>query len=228
MRLNMLLKHKIDKKFRLKKNFKADEILGFYSTKDDVNGCRYDHYADSAFEAVILFAFGSFDKNENYKNYVNIFEDWFDREINAYENYNSFCELIHVEGRYENPAEFSDMGRYEEWATIILNYFIDENYIKPLKYEKYKLSLCWLGAEKIYFRGRNSFEVLESFAINHRKKVSNLEPHRFGLKKFLSNFKRDMVHYFGLDWGCDDDFVDALLELKIFKLDKGTANETVL
>ena len=37
-----------------------------------------------------------------------------------------------------------------------------------------------------------------------------------------------MVHYFGLDWGCDDDFVDALLELKIFKLDKGTANETVL
>ena len=82
--------------------------------------------------------------------------------------------------------------------------------------------------EKIYFRGRNSFEVLESFAINHRKKVSNLEPHRFGLKKFLSNFKRDMVHYFGLDWGCDDDFVDALLELKIFKLDKGTANETVL
>ena len=29
-------------------------------------------------------------------------------------------------------------------------------------------------------------------------------------------------------WGCDDDFVDTLLELKVFKLEKGTANETVL
>ena len=37
-----------------------------------------------------------------------------------------------------------------------------------------------------------------------------------------------MVHYFGLNWGCDDDFVDTLLAMKVFKLDKGTANETVL
>ena len=72
------------------------------------------------------------------------------------------------------------------------------------------------------------FEVLESFAINHRKKTSNLEAHRYGLKKFITNFKMGMVNYFGFSCGGDDDFLDTLLELKIFKLDKGIVNETVL
>ena len=222
----MLLKNKIDKKYRLKTNFFGGETLGFYLTKDELNGCRFDIYAPTAFEALILMS-GS-DMTNDYEHQITKFENWFNNNIGEHIKYMNACEHIAVQGRYENPEYLREINRYEEWATVIFNYLSDENHIKHLKYENYKLALCWFGAENIKFKGRNSFEVLESFAINHRKKTSNLEAHRYGLKKFITNFKMGMVNYFGFSCGGDDDFLDTLLELKIFKLDKGIVNETVL
>ena len=120
------------------------------------------------------------------------------------------------------------MRRYEEWATVLFNYLSDKNFIRSIKYEKFTLALCWAGAEKINFKGRNAFEILKSFAINHRKRSSDLEAHRHGLKIFIQNFKRDMIKYFGFDWGCDENFLDILLALKIFKKESEGHNEAVL
>ena len=97
----MLLKNKIDKKYRLKTNFFGGETLGFYLTKDELNGCRFDIYAPTAFEALILMS-GS-DMTNDYEHQITKFENWFNNNIGEHIKYMNACEHIAVQGRYENP-----------------------------------------------------------------------------------------------------------------------------
>ena len=221
----MLLENKINKKFRLKKNFNGDEYLGFYYYPDDNSSNRRLFNANTAQEALALLSEQNTNASENL---VEGFANWFNLHIDKHNKYEDVCEQIAVTGIYDNPGELSECRKFEEWATVFFNYLHDQNFIRPIEFENYTLALCWAGAQKINFRGRNAFEILKSFAINHRKKSVDLEAHRYGLKKFIQNFKRDMVKYFGFDWGCDENFLDILLDLKIFKLEREDQHETVL
>ena len=222
----MLLKNKIDKKFRLNKNFNGDQYLGFEFYKDHNSNNYRILNADNALDALALIA--EQNRNDTPENLEEGFSNWFNIHIDDQTKYEGVCELIAVEGRYDNPLELFEMRRYEEWATVLFNYLANNNFIRSIKYEKFTLALCWAGAEKINFKGRNAFEILKSFAINHRKRSSDLEAHRHGLKIFIQNFKRDMIKYFGFDWGCDENFLDILLALKIFKKESEGHNEAVL
>ena len=222
----MLLKNKIDKKFRLNKNFNGDQYLGFEFYKDHNSNNYRIFNADNALDALALIS--EQNRNDTPENLEERFSNWFNIHIDNQTKYEGVCELIAVEGRYDNPLELFEMRRYEEWATVFFNYLSDNNFIRSIKYEKFTLALCWAGAEKINFKGRNAFEILKSFAINHRKRSSDLEAHRHGLKTFIQNFKRDMIKYFGFDWGCDENFLDILLALKIFKKESEGHNEAVL
>ena len=222
----MLLKNKIDKKFILNKNFNGDQYLGFEFYKDHNSNNYRIFNAENALNALALIS--EQNRNDTPENLEERFSDWFNIHIDDQTKYEGVCEHIAVEGRYDNPLELFEMRRYEEWATVLFNYLANNNFIRSIKYEKFTLALCWAGAEKINFKGRNAFEILKSFAINHRKRSSDLEAHRHGLKIFIQNFKRDMIKYFGFDWGCDENFLDILLALKIFKKESEGHNEAVL
>ena len=210
----------------MNKNFNGDEYLGFEFYKDHNSNDYRIFNADNALDALALIS--EQNRNVTPENLEEGFSNWFNIYIDDQTKYEGVCELIAVEGRYDNPIELFEMRRYEEWATVLFNYLTDKNFIRTIKYEKFTLALCWAGAEKINFKGRNAFEILKSFAINHRKRSSDLEAHRYGLKIFIQNFKRDMVKYFGFDWGCDENFLDILLALKIFKKESEGHNEAVL
>ena len=114
--------------------------------------------------------------------------------------------------------------RYEEWANVIINFFDNpeiagKEYIQPLEYDHYFLKTT-CSERKIKFKGRNAYETLRSFAIANRKFSKDLECHRYGLSKFLENFKRHCNQYFGVhDW-CDEEFFNSMLGVGIFESEK--------
>ncbi len=209
---------KIDKRFRLKTNFNGDEIYGFNFNLENNRFEGKNCYGETLFIALGHLSNqnpNNLSTNEDYTNLINGFIKWFDENIHEYKDISNQIGSDNDFGHH--PQELIEDNKYEEWANVMFNWLKSNTYIYPIPLKHFTLNLCWTGAVGIDFRGRNAFEILESFAINHRKKACDIEAHRNGLKKFLYNFERDMGRYFGFYGGGNNSFLEFLLSTNVFR-----------
>ena len=59
--------------------------------------------------------------------------------------------------------------------------------------------------------------ILRDFAIRNRKYNTNLEAHRYGITKFIENFKKFCSRYLGFDTWNDEVFLKSCIESGLFK-----------
>ena len=114
----MLLKNKIDKKFRLNKNFNGDQYLGFEFYKDHNSNNYRIFNADNALDALALIS--EQNRNDTPENLEERFSNLFNTHIDDQTKYEGVCELIAVEGRYDNPLELFEKLKSTESVTIDL------------------------------------------------------------------------------------------------------------
>ena len=90
------------------------------------------------------------------------------------------------------------------------------NFLAPIPYRKFTLAICWNGVGPMEFKGRSTQDILRDFAITNRKLNTNLEGHRYGIAKFITNFKNLCSRYFGFDTWDDDAFLSCCIQAGLF------------
>ena len=193
-------------------------MIGFSFDYENNQMVGKNHYGKSVFYALMSLS-NQYPNNqvtdEDCQNLVTGFIKWFDQNINKYLVIAAQIGCNDYDDQH--PEELILLNDFEGWALTLFNWLRQNSYIYPIPTRFFTLNLSWTGALGIDFRGRNSFEILESFAINHRKKAYDIDAHRHGLKKFIENFERDMGKYFGFYGSCNDGFLEFLLSTKVFK-----------
>ena len=96
----------------------------------------------------------------------------------------------------------------EEWAKETMAELFSANKIHK------RMSLTWHGLSipkslsfnipEINFTGRSATGALKNLAIGHRRVSPNLEAHRYGVPRFVSDLRLMMEDFFGLEKGLSD------------------------
>ncbi len=107
--------------------------------------------------------------------------------------------------------------KYSTWSYYIIDKLDFHNFLKPMPYRYFSLAICWNGVGPIPFKGRSTHDILRDFAISNRRLNTNLEAHRFGIEKFIDNFKKFCCRYFGFDSWDDEVFLRCCIDTGLFK-----------
>lgn len=116
----------------------------------------------------------------------------------------------------EEYQRLKNNKRFVSWSCFIINKLELGNFLAPIPYRNFTLAICWNGVGPMEFRGRSTHDILRDFAITNRKLNTNLEGHRYGIAKFITNFKNLCSRYFGFDTWDDDAFLSCCIQAGLF------------
>ena len=107
--------------------------------------------------------------------------------------------------------------RYITLSHHIINELDFHSYLKPIPFRYFNLGVCWNGVGPVPFKGRSTHDILRDFAISNRRLNSNLEAHRYGIARFIENFKNFSCRYFGFDAWSDEAFLRCCIDTGVFQ-----------
>ena len=107
--------------------------------------------------------------------------------------------------------------QYTPWSLFIIDQLDSHSFLKPMPFRHFNLMICWNGLGSNSFKGRSTHDILRDFAIRNRKYNTNLEAHRYGITKFIENFKKFCSRYLGFDTWNDEVFLKSCIEAGLFK-----------
>lgn len=106
--------------------------------------------------------------------------------------------------------------RYVSWSYFVVKRLDSGNFLAPIPFRTFSLAICWNGVGPMEFKGRSTHDILRDFAITNRRINTNLEGHRYGIKKFINNFKKSCSRYFGFDTWNDHAFLSCCIQAGLF------------
>lgn len=119
----------------------------------------------------------------------------------------------------EEYSRLMHQKKYATWSYYIIDRLDFHNFLKPTPFRYFNLAVCWNGVGPVPFKGRSTHDILRDFAISNRRLNANLEAHRFGIAKFIENFKKFCTRYFGFDSWDDEAFLKCCIDAGLFRED---------
>ena len=133
---------------------------------------------------------------------------------------NSFMEDHHSDiTSTEEYRRLMHFKKYTTWSLYIIDRLDFHDFLKPVPLRYFYLNICWNGVGPVPFKGRSTHDILRDFAISNRRLNTNLEAHRYGIARFIENFKNFCSRYFGFDSWDDEAFFKCCIETGLFKED---------
>jgi len=122
----------------------------------------------------------------------------------------------------EEYRKLMDSKKYATLAFYIIDKLAFHSFLKPIPFRYFSLGVCWNGVGPVPFKGRSTHDILRDFAICNRSLNANLEAHRYGIARFIENFKKFCSRYFGFDSWDDEAFLKCCIATGVFHEDNQT------